>query len=86
MCLKKLIVRVSVLYLSRKFITLATSKPREKRDGSHVNHNQLVHGHRTHELILKRLVKASEVLFFLDGGCQHLLRQSAKDAWNECII
>ena len=27
-----------------------------------------------------------EVLFVLDVGCQHLLRQSAKYAWNECII
>ena len=37
-------------------------------------------------MISERLVEASEVLLVLDGGCQHLFRQSDEDAWDECSI
>ena len=44
------------------------------------------HGHRAHELSPERLLKSLEVLFVIDGDYQHLFLQSAKYAWNECIL
>ena len=73
-CLKKLIVRVYVQDVSRKFVTLVTSEPGGNIYGICGNHDQVDHGHHAHELSSERLVKASEVLFFLDGGCQYLFR------------
>ena len=85
-CLKKLIVRVSVLDLSYKNITLAAIEPGGNIDGSCGNHDYAGHGHHTHELSLERLVVSLEFIFVLDGGFQHLFRQSSEDSWDEWII